>query len=57
MSETFLKFSLSNLGEGEWIGDESWVADYTVIPKYSVTTVVASVVLEISLQYLKRQLN
>lgn len=40
MSETFLSFNLSNIGEGEWIGEESLLADYTVIPKYSVTTAV-----------------
>lgn len=54
MSQSFLNFTLANLGEGEWVGDEGLVCDYTVIPKYSVKTIRPTVVLEISLNYLKR---
>ena len=57
MTEQFLTFSISNIGEGEWIGEESLTVDYTVISRHSVRTVQPTLVLEISYQELKRQLN
>ena len=57
MSRHFNTFTISNLCEGEWVGEDGAVYDYTVYPRYSVKTIKTTVVLEIELSELKRHLN